>query len=547
MPDKPTREELHQRINELEREAVEAKRSQEEKRTRLNSLMAAMRDMRQRVGREKNRQDLLECACDILIERRGYYHAWASLMDESGKIEFAGQSGPDENLLPVMELLKGGELPSCSWKTLEKRDLIVIENPRAACGGCPLAGIYGGGGTMNIPLAHEGKIYGLISACMPVNLVRNEEEQTIFRELANDIGYALHNIGVKEKSQKAEGALKRTMDIVNRSPMVVFLWQNEEGWPIQSVSRNVVDLFGYTADEFMTGEISYSAVVHADDLERVMKEVARHSEVKETPSFRHKPYRIITKDGNEKYVAGLTTIIRNRHGEITHYEGILYDVSDLVRKDAQIKSSLQEKDALLSEIHHRVKNNMQVIISLLRLQTGRIKAGKYADMFKATERRIRSMALVHENLYLTGDFADVDFHGYVKSLVGGLFRSCAVDRERVRVKVEVENVSLGMDSAVPCGLLINEVVLNSLQHAFPGHHREGEIRIDFQQLNGHEVELTIRDDGIGMPEEIDFDTVDSMGLMMVRVLAVDQLDGTVDLDRDGGTAFRICFRISPKS
>jgi two-component sensor histidine kinase len=100
---------------------------------------------------------------------------------------------------------------------------------------------------------------------------------------------------------------------------------------------------------------------------------------------------------------------------------------------------------------------------------------------------------------------------------------------------------LGMDRAIPCGLLINEVVANSLKHAFPDH-REGEIRVDFRPVNGDSFELTISDDGIGMPEEIDFDAADSMGLMLVKILAVDQLDGTVDLDRDGGTAFRVRFR-----
>ena len=340
--------------------------------------------------------------------------------------------------------------------------------------------------------------------------------------------------------EKAERALRETMDIVNRSPIVVFLWQNEEGWPIWFVSKNVVDLFGYTAEAFISGEISYSAVVHAEDLERVTEEVARHSEEKETQTFRHEPYRIITKEGGEKYIANLTTIRRNHHGEITHYEGILYDVSNLIRKEAQIKSSLKEKVALLSEIHHRVKNNMQIIISLLRLQSGKIEDGKYADMFKEAEHRIRSMALVHENLYLTGDFADIDFHKYVKRLANSLLRSCAVDRARVKLKIEIENVSLGMDRAIPCGLLINEVISNSLKHAFPDH-REGEIRVDFRPVNGDSFELTISDDGIGMPEEIDFDAADSMGLMLVKILAVDQLDGTVDLERDGGTAFRIRF------
>ena len=367
---------------------------------------------------------------------------------------------------------------------------------------------------------------------MPENPTREELQQRI-NELERE--------AVEAKRSQAEAALKDTMDIVNRSPIVVFLWENEEGWPVRFVSENVVDLFGYTAEAFISGKISYDATVHPDDLERVMDEVSRYSAEKGIQTFRHKPYRIITKEGDEKYISDLTTLRRNDHGEITHYEGILYDVSELIRKEEQIKASLKEKDALLSEIHHRVKNNMQIIISLLRLQSGKIEAGRYADMFKEAENRIRSMALIHENLYLAGDFADIDFHRYVRSLVNSLLRSCTIDRARVKLKIGIENVSLGMDTAIPCGLLINEVISNSLKHAFPDH-REGEIEVTLRPVNGREFELIISDDGIGMPLEIDFDTSDSMGLMLVRTLAVDQLDGTVDLDRDGGTAFRICFK-----
>jgi PAS domain S-box-containing protein len=350
----------------------------------------------------------------------------------------------------------------------------------------------------------------------------------------------LEREAVEAKRSQAEAALKETMDIVNRSPIVVFLWENQEGWPVRFVSENVVDLFGYTAEEFMSGKISYDATVHPDDLERVMDEVSRYSAEKGIQNFRHKPYRIITKEGNEKHISDLTTLRRNDHGEITHYEGILYDVSELIRKEEQIKASLKEKDALLSEIHHRVKNNMQIIISLLRLQSGKIEDRRHADMFKEAENRIRSMALIHENLYQTGDFADIDFHGYVRSLVNNLLRSRAPDRARVKLKIEVENVSLGMDTAIPCGLLINEVISNSLKHAFPDH-REGEIEVTFRPVNGREFELIISDDGIGMPLELNFDTSDSMGLMLVKILAVDQLEGAVNLDRDGGTAFRIRF------
>jgi two-component sensor histidine kinase len=211
------------------------------------------------------------------------------------------------------------------------------------------------------------------------------------------------------------------------------------------------------------------------------------------------------------------------------------------RAEEQIKASLREKEALLREIHHRVKNNMQVIISLLRLQSAQVKEKKYLEMFKESQDRIRSMALVHERLYQSENFTNVDFRGYVKSLVNSLFRSHRVDPNKISLKIEVEDVSFGLDSATHCGLIINELVSNSLKYAFP-QEREGEIRISLRSINKNEIELRVSDDGVGIPENLDFRNTKSLGLELVMILAEDQLKGKVELDRTGGTRYHILFK-----
>ena len=209
--------------------------------------------------------------------------------------------------------------------------------------------------------------------------------------------------------------------------------------------------------------------------------------------------------------------------------------------EEQIKASLEEKEVLLREIHHRVKNNMQVITSLLRLQSDTIKDQQYADMFQESQERIKSMALIHEKLYQSRDLSRVDFNEYIKSLINSLFRSYGIDTDRIVTKLKIEDVSLGLDHAIPCGLIINELVSNSLKYAFP-EDRKGEISVTLRSINEDELELTVSDNGTGIPEDLDIRNTDSVGLELVTILAEDQLEGKIDLDRTGGTTFRILFK-----
>jgi two-component sensor histidine kinase len=184
---------------------------------------------------------------------------------------------------------------------------------------------------------------------------------------------------------------------------------------------------------------------------------------------------------------------------------------------------------------------MQVISSLLSLQSAKIEDKKYADIFKKSRDRIKSMALIHEILYQSKDFSNFDFNGYVKTVVNYLFRIYGVDPEKMRLKREIEVLPLAFDHAIPCGLIINELVSNSLKYAFP-NTSEGEIKIALRSINDYEVELTVSDNGVGMPEEVEPDKTESMGLQLIHILAENQLEGTLALNREGGTAFSIRFK-----
>ncbi len=292
------------------------------------------------------------------------------------------------------------------------------------------------------------------------------------------------------------------------------------------------------------------------------------------------------------YSMGFTTdgdlfggaIILMREGFKLENEGIIETFINqasvaLMRRQAEerTKASLAEKEVLLKEIHHRVKNNLQVISSLLNLQSDYIKNEKALQMFKESQNRVRSMALIHEKLYQSKDLARIDFAEYIRDLANYLFRMYGVGPYLVGLEINVEDVSLGIDTAIPCGLIINELVSNSLKYGFPAQALKkldqndsnppkantrdrafaeqnestsflekglkGRISVNLRSDNSGKLILTVSDNGVGFPENLDFRKTKSLGLQLVNTLT-EQLDGDIELDRSCGTAFRITFQAS---
>jgi len=210
------------------------------------------------------------------------------------------------------------------------------------------------------------------------------------------------------------------------------------------------------------------------------------------------------------------------------------------RIEAQIKASLQEKEVLLKEIHHRVKNNLQVISSLLDLQASHIHDERAIEMFRDSQNRVSSMGLIHERLYQAEDLARIDFADYIRDLANNLFYSYSVDAALVTLATHVDDVVLDVDRGIPCGLIINELVSNSLKYAFP-NGKKGEIHINLHHQNDR-LFLVVRDNGVGIPDGIDLQHTPSLGLKLVNTL-VRQLKGELLVMRQGGTEFRISFAV----
>jgi len=199
---------------------------------------------------------------------------------------------------------------------------------------------------------------------------------------------------------------------------------------------------------------------------------------------------------------------------------------------------VEEKNVLLKEVHHRVKNNLQIISSLLNLQSGYIQDPAALQFFQESRSRVRSMALIHEKLYQSQDLAKIDFQDYIKTLTGGLQASFSARSAPVQLSLEIDSIMLGVDMAVPCGLIVNELVTNCFKYAFG--EKPGEIRISMKRAPETQLQLLVSDDGVGFPKDVDFRNTESLGMQLVTALT-DQLEGTIELRNGTGTTFEINF------
>lgn len=232
-------------------------------------------------------------------------------------------------------------------------------------------------------------------------------------------------------------------------------------------------------------------------------------------------------------------------GKVVRLE-IATDITERKAIEKKTHNSLKEKELLLSEIHHRVKNNMQIISSLLSLQSAHFKDSNYKEMLKESQNRIKSMSLIHEKLYCSEEFSNVNFKSYVQSLSSELFRFYGADPAQIILDTEIENISLPINIAIPCGLIINELLSNALKYAFP-NDQQGKIMVGLHQTiknnDEHLYELKVSDNGEGIPEHLDIKKTKSLGLQLVSTLAEHQLMGSMKLNRNTtGTEFVIRFK-----
>ncbi|MBP2029794.1 PAS domain S-box-containing protein [Methanohalophilus levihalophilus] len=361
----------------------------------------------------------------------------------------------------------------------------------------------------------------------------NTDVETDFKQIPVGLNEILDALTQYSREVKNSYEIIRKMEsAVTNSPVVAFWWKAEPGYPVEYVSSNI-ERYGYSVDDFLSGKLIYGDIVHPDDLNLIYDELNQRTEEGWTES--HQEYRLITKTGEVRWVHEDTHIERDNAGNVIRYQGTVRDVTESkLAEDALIAM----EEIRTKEVHHRIKNNLQVVSGLLYLESLNFKYAEVIEAFKESENRIRSIALIHEKLYRSADLVSLDFSEYVTDLIDFLFHSYDVDEDLVKMNLKVEDVYLDMDRAVPLGIIINELTSNALKHAFKDGE-EGVIDMSFFR-NNNDFILSIHDSGTSFPADLDINNTESLGLQLVTRL-VAQIDGSIELDTTEGTTFTITF------
>ncbi|HTA63192.1 MAG TPA: PAS domain S-box protein [Bacteroidia bacterium] len=215
------------------------------------------------------------------------------------------------------------------------------------------------------------------------------------------------------------------------------------------------------------------------------------------------------------------------------------DITEKIASETELREALREKEILLKEVHHRVKNNLQVISSILNLQTSYVKDKETANILRECQNRIKTMAFIHESLYQTKDFSQINFSEYITNLVKNLFYSYDANQQKIKANFDVDTIFLNLDTSIPCGLIVNELVSNAFKYAFTDESK-GFISIKLKEIGNNKIKMLVADNGKGMPANIDFRNTESLGLQLVNILT-EQINGTITLDKTHGTSFEIIF------
>jgi len=370
----------------------------------------------------------------------------------------------------------------------------------------------------------DGKLRWLYSGVSPIR---------------NDRGEVTHRVQIDvdiTQNKMAEIALRNSEE---RYRQLITLAQEgiltvNGDFQVTFANPYLVSMLGYSREEIMNKPL----FDFIDDLSKDgLTGLIKNSEMIETPEY----VILIAKDGARIYASAKVSQISdgNSNGSTLI---LMADLTDRIKRQEVLNASLVEKDVLLKEIHHRVKNNLQIISSLVNLQSEKIMDADDVNALSETQARIRTMALIHEKMYRSIDLSNINLAEYISNLTKALFSIYNTNRSRIRLNLKLDtSIQIDMDTAVPCGLIINELVSNCLKHAFPGE-RQGEVTIELTR-NENKVFVRVSDNGIGFPPGLDYKNTETLGMQLVYTL-IDQLEGTINLHSGNGTTFIMEFPLS---
>jgi PAS domain S-box-containing protein len=574
------------RIYHLFYDVTEHKQAEEEI-LRLNRLYGVVSHINQTVVRVSKKEEMLDAVCRIIIEQGGFKLAWIGQIEpESKRVHPVSADGIAKDYINNIVVYTDenspegqGPIGRCirKLKPIIQNDFINDSNTRPWH---KKAMAFGFHGVAAFPISAEGQVWGALTVYSDTTGYFGSREVKLLEEVAGDIGFALDNYEKEEQRRQAEDAVRlnearlesllKISEYRANSPQELLDFALDEAIKLTSSQIGYIFHYDESKQEFVLNSWSKNAmkacnaanvqtVYHLENT-GIWGEAVRQRRAILVNDFQ--PPNPLKKGDFEESVKILrylsvpvliqdkivaTVGVANKETEYTAADirqlSLLMDsvwkVVDRMKAESQIKASLIEKELLLKEIHHRVKNNMQVISSLLELQSGFVMDKTDALMFQESQQRINSMSLVYNKLYQSRDLANISFAEYVNSLVANLMESYSLNEDRITARINIREIEIEIDLAIPCGLIINEAITNSLKYAFPDN-RQGNIWIDIQQ-KGKQITMVLGDNGIGIPSNIDFINTKTLGMTLIQMLVIQQLGGKIELKRDCGTEYIIRF------
>jgi two-component sensor histidine kinase/PAS domain-containing protein len=357
-----------------------------------------------------------------------------------------------------------------------------------------------------------------------------------------------------QQEKAAHSQTKSTLDILKEWLTIaseadgIAVWRHDTTTGETTLSTQGYILYGLESGTFKEKDTPFPGYqhpfdtffdwVHPDDRGLVRQ---ADEEALKTGKFKAE-FRALHPDGKVCWIYSLGKVNYDEQGQPISVSGVEFDITERKQIEDQLRLSLQEKEILLKEIHHRVKNNLQVISSLLSLQTRSIKDSLVTSLFQVTQNRVQTIALLHEHLYQSDNLAQISFSNYIQQLVAHIFTTHDSLAKNIFSSIDSDALELSIDMALPCGLIVNELVTNSLKYAFPDG-RSGQVKIHFTLNQTEHYVLTIWDDGIGIPDGLNNSTSNTLGLRLVQALAK-QLKGTIELDQSNGNLFTFIFPLT---
>ncbi len=518
-------------------EDITERRAAEEHIRHLNSVLAAIRNVNQLIVVEKDRNRLLKKACDALIEARGYDTAWIGFLQDGETFATAVGSSFREDISGLCERVISGDHPPCIKNALIREELFTVVDRSGECRDCSLAGACTGKGAAIIRLEHAEKLFGLLVISFAPDVAADEEEKGLLEEVASDVAFALHGMELEEKRRSAEDALKESEErhrvLFETAKDAIFL--TDETGRFVDVNKAACNSLGYGREELLKLSISDidAEPTGYGEFRKVRDEMAKESTFEVNQRKKDGTVLPVEVTGNFFEIGGRVLSL-----------AIARDITERKQAEAQIRKSLREKEVMLQEIHHRVKNNLQVVASLLNMQAYATSDQNARDVLAESRNRINTMALIHLQLYGHRDLSEINMEEFVDTLLKQSFQCYPVRDTKITPIIHVTDYPFPISIAVPTGLIINELLTNVLKHAFVGR-AEGVVEISLVASKRGEVSLTVSDDGVGLPDGFDINAPKLFGLRLVRILAEDQLQGTLSVIRvhGGGTAFTIKFGV----